>query len=119
MLFPRLPNGGREAGHAQTRFSHPNISFFHLPSVIFNDPLPSLYWWAGRNLNGAPSANEPANDHILIHTVRLKPMIKAHSSGRMVSSGISDVVIASVYFEKTRQKKLMMMEIIIIMIIYE
>ena len=49
-----------------------------------------------------PSANEPAKDLILVHTVQLKPMIKAHFSGRMVSSGISDVVFASVYSEKTR-----------------
>ena len=38
-------------------------------------------------------------------------------SGRMVSSGISDVVIASVYSEKTRLKKLMMMMMKIIIII--
>ena len=48
-----------------------------------------------------PSANEPAKDLILVHTVQLKPMIKAHFSGRMVSSGISDVLFASVYSEKT------------------
>ena len=34
-----------------------------------------------------PSANEPAKDIILVHTVQLKPMIKAHFSRRMVSSG--------------------------------
>ena len=45
----------------------------------------------------------------MVHTVELKPMIKVHSSGRMVSSGISDVVVASVYSEKTCRKKLMMM----------
>ena len=56
-----------------------------------------------------PSAHEPAKDLILVHTVQLKPMIKAHTYGRMVSSGISDVVIASVYSEKTHVKKLMMM----------
>ena len=47
-------------------------------------------------------------------------MIKAHSSGTMVSSGISDVVITSVHSEKTRLKKLMMMmmmKMIIIIII--
>ena len=48
---------------------------------------------------------------ILVHTVQLKPMMKAQISGRMISSGISDV-IASVYSEKTRLKKLI---IIIIM----
>ena len=60
------------------------------------------------------SANEPANDLIFVHTLQLKPVIKAQISGRMVSSRISDVVIASVYSEKTRLKKLMMIMIIII-----
>ena len=45
-----------------------------------------------------------------------KIMIKAQISGRMVSSGISDVVFASVYSEKTHLKKLMMMMIMIIII---
>ena len=44
-----------------------------------------------------PSAYEPVKDLILVHTVQLKPMIKAHFSGRMVSSGITDVAFASVY----------------------
>ena len=43
-----------------------------------------------------PSANEPAKDLIMVQTVQLKPMIKAHFSGSMVSSGISDVTFASV-----------------------
>ena len=43
-----------------------------------------------------PSANEPAKDLIIVQTVQLKPMIKAHFSRRMVSSGISDVTFASV-----------------------
>ena len=43
----------------------------------------------------APSAMEPAKDLILVHTVQLKPMIKAHSSVR-------------VHSEKTHPKKLMM-----------
>ena len=63
-----------------------------------------------------PSANEPAKDRILVHTVQLKPIIKAQISGRMVSSGISDVAIASVHSEKTRLKKFMMIMIIIIII---
>ena len=58
--------------------------------------------------------NEPAKDLILVHTVQLKPKIKVQISGRMVSSGISDVALASVYSEKTRLKKLMMKMIIII-----
>ena len=48
----------------------------------------------------------------LVHTVQLKPMIKAQISGRMVSSCMSDVAIASVYSEKTRLKKLIMIIII-------
>ena len=68
-----------------------------------------------------PSANEPAKDLILVHTVQLKPIIKAHISGRMVSFCISDVASASVHSEKTRLKKLMMMMkmIIIIIVSYE
>ena len=46
----------------------------------------------------APSANEPAKDLSLVHTVQLK---LTHFSGRMVSSGISDVQFASIYSEKT------------------
>ena len=41
--------------------------------------------------------------------VQLKPLIKAHFSGRLVSNGISTVAITSVYSEKTRLKKMMMM----------
>ena len=59
------------------------------------------------------SANEQAKDLILVHTVQLKQMIKAQNSGRMESSGTSNVAIASVNSEKTRLKKLM--KIIIIM----
>ena len=62
-----------------------------------------------------PSGNEPAKDFILVHTVQLKPMIKAHFSGRMVSNGISDVAFTSVHYEKTRLKKLIMIIIIIVM----
>ena len=54
-----------------------------------------------------PSASEPAKDLILVHTVHLKPMIKAQILGRMASSCISDVVTASVNSERTRLKKLM------------
>ena len=55
----------------------------------------------------------------LVHPVQLKPMIKAQFSGSMVSCGISDVAFASVYSEKTRLKKLMMMKMMIIVIITE
>ena len=54
------------------------------------------------------------NDLILVHAVLLKPTIKVQISGRMASIGISDVVAASIYSEKTRMKKLMMKMIIII-----
>ena len=43
-----------------------------------------------------PSANEPAKDLILVHTVQLKQMIKTQISGRMLSSGISDIAFALV-----------------------
>ena len=56
-----------------------------------------------------PSANKPAKDIILVHTVQLKPMIKPYFSGRMVSSDVSDVAIASVHSEKTRLKKLIIL----------
>ena len=59
-----------------------------------------------------PSPNEPTKDIILVHTVQLKPMIKAQISGGMVSSGISDIAFVSVYSEK---QKCMMIKIIIIM----
>ena len=49
-----------------------------------------------------------------MHTVQLKPTIKAQISGRMASIGISDVVTASVYLEKILLKKLMKIIIIII-----
>ena len=59
------------------------------------------------------SANEQAKDLILVHTVQLKPMIKAQISGRLISSDISDVTFASVHSEKTPLKKLIMIIIII------
>ena len=49
-----------------------------------------------------PSTIDQAKDIILVHTVQLKPMIKAQKND------ISDVVIASVHSEKTRLKKLIM-----------
>ena len=62
------------------------------------------------------SANEPAKkDLIFVHTVQLKPMIKAQISRSMVSSGKSEVAFASAYSEKTHLKKLMMRIMIIIM----
>ena len=56
------------------------------------------------------SANEPAKDIILVHTIQIKPMVEAQISGRMVSSGISDVAFTLVYSEKNRLKKLLINE---------
>ena len=59
------------------------------------------------------SANtQSANEHartLLVHTVELKPTIKAQISGRMASIGVT----VSVYSEKTCLKKCMMTMIII------
>ena len=60
----------------------------------------------GEESASTPAANEPAKDLILVHTVQLKPMIKAHFSGRTVK--IDDVVFTSVHYEKAHLKKLMM-----------
>ena len=62
----------------------------------------------------ASAKTQSAKDLILVHTVQLKPTIKAQISGRIASIGISDVVTASVNSEKTRMKKCMMVMIIII-----
>ena len=53
---------------------------------------------------------------ILVHPVKLKPIIKAQISGKLVTSGISNLATASVHSEKTRMKKCMMVMIIIIII---
>ena len=52
-------------------------------------------------------------DIILVHTVQLKPTMKAQISGRMASICVSDVMTASVNSE---MKKCMMIMIIIIII---
>ena len=49
----------------------------------------------------------------LVHTVKLKPIIKAQISGKLVTSGISNVATASVHSEKTWTKKWIMIIIII------
>ena len=52
----------------------------------------------------------------LVHTVKLKPIIKDQIPGKLVTSGISDVATASVHSEKTWAKKWIMVIIIIIII---
>ena len=49
---------------------------------------------------------------ILVYTVKLKPIKKAKISGKLVTSGISDVAVASVHSEKIRLKKMIMIIII-------
>ena len=49
----------------------------------------------------------------LVHPVKLKLIINAQIPGKLVTSGISDVATASVYSEKTRSKKLIMIIIIV------
>ena len=58
-------------------------------------------------------ANEQAKDVVLVHTVQLKPMIRAQISGRILYSGISDVAITSVYSEKSRLNKMIMQLILL------
>ena len=50
----------------------------------------------------------------LVHTVKLKPIIKDQIPGKLVTSGNSDVATASVHSEKTWAKKWIMIIIIII-----
>ena len=109
-------------------FSHPYISLFHLlvngfsvTSFHIFSKTPYLLYSGGRGgIKMVPantqSANKPARTlFYLVHTVQLKPTIKAQISGRMASNRKSDVVTASVYLEKTCLKKLMiMMKMIII-----
>ena len=89
--------------------------FLILVSILFfEDPLPCGREGIKMASACTQSANEQAKGLILVHTVLLKPIIKAQISGRMVSGGISDVMIASVHSKKTRLKKCMMIIIVII-----
>ena len=49
----------------------------------------------------ASAKNYQLISFILVHAVQVKPMVKVQISGRMASIGISDVVTASVYSEKS------------------
>ena len=81
----------------------------------WHQPVHHQLWsHQGPHFSQCTTSYGATKDLILVHRVQLKPMIKAHSSGRMVSSGIRDVVITSVHSEKTRPKKLIMMLIMII-----
>ena len=87
--------------------------------TFFADPLPSFNWWAVSLGREKLKWHQLAHYHLIsqqgrVHTEKLKPMIKGTISGRMLSSGISHVVFAWVYSEKTRLKKCWIMIIIII-----
>ena len=45
------------------------------------------------------SAKLARNDLFLVHAVKVKPIIKAQISGKLVTSGISDVATTSVHSE--------------------
>ena len=79
-------------------FSHPYISFFHL--LVNGFSVTTFRTFSKTPLRGGIT-------------------IKVQISGRVTSIGISDVVTASVYSEKTRLKKLIMMMKMIIIIITE
>ena len=67
----------------------------------------------GEELKWRQLAHHQANKGLLlVRTVKLKPIIKAQISGKLVTSGISDVAIATVHSEKTRKKKMIMIIII-------
>ena len=95
--------------YLEEAFHHPYISFFHLLVNGF-----SVTCLIGGHIGGrggikmasasTPSANESAKDLILVYTVKL--IIKAQISGKMVTSGISDVAISSVHSERTHLKKM-------------
>ena len=72
---------------------------FSYRNVLSTHYLPDIGWLGRIKLASViiPSTNESIKDLILMHTVQLKPMIKAQIQGRIVSSGITDVVFPSVW----------------------
>ena len=89
--------------------------FLLLFTYFIREPLPSLIG-GGEELKWCQLTHHQLMsqiDLIIVHTVNRNPMIQVQISGRMVSSGMSEVAIASVYSEKTRLKKLMIIIIII------
>ena len=63
--------------------------------------------------HGTPSVNDQARVSFSPHSKAEANPIKAQISGRIASSGISDVAFASVYSEKRCLKNLMIMIIVI------
>ena len=93
-------------------FSNPYISFFQLLvngfcvtgfRTFFRRPLTLLILVGGEEVKWHQLAHHQLMSQQGPHFSQYstaKTMLKAHSSGITVSSGISDVVIASVYSEK-------------------
>ena len=92
--------------------------FLLLVSVLFADPLPSLDRWAlllgGEKLKWRQLAHHQLMSQQSSPHIKLKTIIKGQISGKLVTSGISDVAIVLVHSEKTRLKKMIMITIIII-----
>ena len=84
--------------------------FLLLVSVFFRRPLTFIIPVGGIGVRGGIKMASA------VHAVQLKPTVKEQISGRMASISLSDVVSASLYSEKTRMKKLMMMMKMIIII---
>ena len=89
--------------------------------IFFVDPLPSFNWWAvtvgGEELKWC----QLAHHHLMSQQgPHFSPHSRAKANNKrpnLVSSGISHVAFASVYYEKTRMKKCWIMIIIIYLIV--
>ena len=103
-----LLSGHFHAGSTYRLFSFTSKWFFSLTCFhsFFMDPLPSFNWWAvsvgGEELKWHQLAHHQLmsqqGPHFNPHSIA-KAKIKAQISGRMLSSGISDVAFSSVYTE--------------------
>ena len=92
--------------------------FLLLVSILFRRPLTSIILVGGIGGRGGIIWRQLKT--ISLQGPHFSPrstVIKVQISGRMASVGISDVVSASVYSEKTRMKKLMMMTMMKMIII--
>ena len=96
-------------------FSYSSKFFFSVTCfrTFFADPIPFFNWWAvsvaGEELKWRQMSHHQLMSQQGPHfstCIKLKPIIKAQISGKLVASGISDVAIDSVYFEKIRLKKI-------------
>ena len=89
--------------------------FLLLVSIqVFADPLPSFNWWAvsvgGEELKWLQLVHHQLmsqqGPHFSPHS-KARANDKAQILGKLVTSGISDVVIASVHSEKSLKKMIM------------